>query len=45
MVVAARKKNIRLHKSQAYQLYIGALIIAGLFTFMSGRLIWEAFFG
>ncbi len=45
MVYAARKHNVNLHKRIATNLYIGALIVAGLFTFFPGRLMWQMFFG
>ncbi|ESQ85750.1 hypothetical protein AEAC466_00835 [Asticcacaulis sp. AC466] len=45
LVYAARKKNIRAHKRYATNLYVGALLIAGLFTFMPGRLMWQMVFG
>jgi len=41
----ARKGDIKSHKRTAIGLYIGALIVAGLFTFMPGRLMWHLFFG
>jgi uncharacterized membrane protein len=41
----ARKGDIKSHKRAAITLYIGALLIAGLFTFMPGRLMWQVFFG
>ncbi|ESQ74856.1 DUF2306 domain-containing protein [Asticcacaulis sp. AC402] len=45
LVWHARRRNIKGHAGQARGLYIGALIVAGLFTFMPGRLIWHMFFG
>ncbi len=45
LVYAARTKNINLHKRTATNLYIGALLVAGLFTFLPGRLMWKMFFG
>ncbi|MGZ3305012.1 MAG: DUF2306 domain-containing protein [Asticcacaulis sp.] len=44
-VYAARAHKIDLHKKTMRNLYIGALVIAGLFTFFPGRLIWSIFFG
>jgi uncharacterized membrane protein len=41
----ARKGDIKSHKRAAISLYIGALIVAGLFTFMPGRLMWHLFLG
>jgi uncharacterized membrane protein len=45
LVYAARKKDIRTHRKQAINLYIGALLVAGLFTFLPGRLMWQMVFG
>ena len=45
MVFAARRHDVKAHKRHAVQLYVGALLIAGIFTFMPGRLMWQVFFG
>ncbi|WP_443748814.1 DUF2306 domain-containing protein [Asticcacaulis solisilvae] len=45
MVYAARRHNVNLHRRIATNLYVGALIIAGVFTFLPGRLMWQMFFG
>lgn len=45
MVFAARRHDVKAHKHHAIQLYVGALLIAGTFTFMPGRLMWQVFFG
>lgn len=45
LVLAARRHDIKAHKKEALGLYIGALIIAGAFTFAPGRLMWHIFFG
>lgn len=45
LVLAARRGDIKKHRKEAYQLYIGALIVAGIFTFLPGRLMWHMFFG
>ena len=44
-VMAARKKNIAAHRLQMVWLYLGGMIIAGGFTFIPGRLMWNVFFG
>lgn len=41
----ARRKQIKRHRLNAYGLYFGGLVIAGLFTFIPGRLMWQVFFG
>lgn len=45
LVYAARKKDIQAHKKYATRLYVGALLVAGLFTFLPGRLMWQMVFG
>jgi uncharacterized membrane protein len=45
MVYAARRRNVKLHKSVGTRLYLFALVGAGLFTLFPGRLIWRVFFG
>ena len=42
---AARKGNIKAHKSNMQNLYFGDLILAGLFTLLPGRLINVWIFG
>jgi uncharacterized membrane protein len=44
-VVAARRRNIRRHKITMLWLFAGALVIAGLFTFMPGRIMHAVVFG
>lgn len=42
---AIRKGNVRAHQRKMVLLYIGAIIIAGGFTFAPGRYLHELFFG
>jgi len=42
---AIRKGNVRAHKRKMVLLYIGAIMIAGGFTFAPGRYLNELFFG
>lgn len=42
---AARAKRITAHRRSMQQLYLGALVIAGFFTFMPGRLMHLVVFG
>ena len=37
----AKKKNIRMHRRCMLYTYIGGLVIAGVFTFMPGRLLFK----
>lgn len=43
-VAAARRKQIKKHRQQMTGMFIGAMVIAGLFTFLPGRLMWQIFF-
>lgn len=43
-VLAARRGDIRSHRSAMMTLFTAALIVAGLFTFLPGRLMWRLFF-
>jgi uncharacterized membrane protein len=44
-VVAARRHNVRRHRITMLGLFGGALVIAGLFTFMPGRIMRTVVFG
>ena len=44
-ITAVRKGNIKAHKRKMILLYFGALVIAGGFTFVPGRFLYEVFFG
>jgi len=41
----ARAGRISLHRREMQQLYVGALLIAGFFTFMPGRIMHHVVFG
>lgn len=45
LVLAARRHDVKAHRKAALNLYVGALVIAGFFTFLPGRLMWQIFFG
>lgn len=44
-LIQARRGNIRRHAISMVLLYVGALIIAGAFTFARGRYMHQLFFG
>ena len=44
-VMFAKRHNVKAHRGTMMGLYLGGLIIAGLFTFVPGRLMFEMFFG
>jgi uncharacterized membrane protein len=44
-VIAARRGNVRRHKITMLSLFAGALLIAGLFTLMPGRVMHAVLFG
>ena len=44
-VWAARRHNVRSHKFTMIGIFFGALLIAGLFTLMPGRIMHAVIFG
>lgn len=44
-VAAIRRKNLRLHRRMMTGLFVGGLLIAGAFTFVPGRLLFQVFLG
>lgn len=40
-----RRGNVRRHAGSMVGLYVGGLIIAGVFAFIPGRTMWQVFFG
>ena len=42
---AARRHDIAAHRARMTGLFVGALLIAGMFTFFPGRLMWRVFLG
>jgi len=44
-VYAARRHNVKMHGRTMTSLFVSALVIAGIFTFFPGRLVWRMFFG
>jgi uncharacterized membrane protein len=44
-IFAIRKGRVRSHASGMTWTFVGGLIVAGAFTFLPGRLLWEVFFG
>ena len=43
-IYAIRKKNVQKHAKNMKGMFLGGMIIAGLFTFLPGRLMWHLFF-
>jgi uncharacterized membrane protein len=44
-VLAARRHDVNSHRRHMQGLFLGALVIAGLFTFYPGRIMYEVVFG
>ena len=44
-VVAIKRKNVKMHRRLMTGLFVGGLVIAGAFTFVPGRLMFQVFFG
>lgn len=42
---AARRHDVKTHGRRMMGLFLGALLIAGMFTFFPGRLLWHVFLG
>jgi uncharacterized membrane protein len=40
-----RRGDVRRHAGSMVGLYVGGLVVAGLFAFIPGRMMWEAVFG
>ena len=45
VIYYARTKQIAKHKKAVNGLVFGGMLIAGIFTFLPGRLMWQVFFG
>lgn len=45
MITHARAMRTDKHRNAVLGLFLGALVVPGLFTFMPGRLMWQMFFG
>ena len=43
-LAAARRRNIAAHRKHMTGMFMGGLVIAGLFSFLPGRLMWHLFF-
>jgi uncharacterized membrane protein len=44
-VYAARRHRVAAHRRAMTGMFVGGLILAGLFAFLPGRLMWAVFFG
>ena len=44
-VMHARRHRVELHRSAMIKIFVGALVIAGLFTFLPGRIMHAVAFG
>ena len=44
-VAMARRHAVRRHARMMTSTFVGGLLVAGLFTFLPGRLMWRVFFG
>ena len=43
-LAAARRRKIKAHARQMTGMFVGGMLIAGLFTFLPGRMMWSIFF-
>jgi uncharacterized membrane protein len=44
-VFFAKRHNVKGHRQTMTGLFIGAILVAGFFTFLPGRIMWQVFFG
>lgn len=44
-IAAARRKDIARHRKEMTGMFTGGMLVAGLFTFLPGRMMWSIFFG
>lgn len=44
-VYAARRHRVQAHRRAMTGMFVGGLIVAGLLTFLPGRMMWAIFFG
>ena len=43
-IAAIRRRDIQKHRHTMTGMFVGGMVIAGLFSFLPGRLMWEIFF-
>ncbi len=43
-IAAVKRKNIKQHRQAMTEMFMGGMVIAGLFAFLPGRLMWDIFF-
>ena len=44
-IAAIRRRNLKKHRDTMTGMFVGAMVIAGLFSFLPGRLMWDLFVG
>ena len=44
-IAAARRKDIAKHRKEMTGMFTGGMLVASLFTFLPGRMMWSIFFG
>ena len=43
-IAAIRRKDVAKHRKEMTNMFVGAMLIAGLFSLLPGRLLWHVFF-
>ena len=43
-IAAIRKGDVKAHRQRMTGMYLGGMVIAGMFAFLPGRLLWSVFF-
>lgn len=44
-VAAIRRRDVARHRKEMAGMYLGGMLLAGLFTMLPGRMMWSVFFG
>lgn len=43
-IAAIRRRNVKKHRQEMTNMFVGGMVVAGLFTLLPGRMMWHVFF-
>lgn len=43
-IAAIRRRNVKKHREEMTNMFVGGMLVAGLFTLLPGRMMWHIFF-
>ncbi len=43
-IAAIRRRNVKKHREEMTNMFVGGMVVAGLFTLLPGRMLWHVFF-